>query len=138
MPMWDTASMTPGMTYLPVASTTSAPAGTCTLAPTPTILPPRMTTVPLGIAGPLMGSTVPPRIAIARSCANTEVDRTRSEVVSDTSGVNDVRRMLLRLLRGGAIVDHLSVADHEVDPRFRLVPRPVEDHEVSVLADGNA
>src|SRR5215203_3558597 len=138
MLMCDAASITPGMTNLPAASTISAPAGTATFAPTATILPPRMTTVPFGIAGPLTGSTVPPRIATARSCAESDADKARSAVAMETvrTGVRRILPMLLGLLR--AIVDHLAVSDHEIDPRSGLVPRSVEDHEVRILADGDA
>jgi hypothetical protein len=44
--MCECASMMPGDTNRPVASTTSAPAGTGTLAPTASIFPPRKTMVP--------------------------------------------------------------------------------------------
>src|SRR4051812_38322880 len=80
--MCDTASITPGLTYFPAASTISAPAGTVTLAPTATIFPPRMTTVPLRIAGPVIGITVPPRIAIARSWAEADAEKTRKAVAA--------------------------------------------------------
>src|SRR4051812_50327 len=136
MPMCDAASITPGITYLPDASTICAPAGTLTFAPTATILPPRMTTVPLGIAGPLTGSTVPPRMAMARSCADSVAENaTSAATTDDATGVSRVR-MLLRLRR--AIVDHRSVSDHEIDARPRLVPRSIEDHDVRILADGDA
>src|SRR5512147_1434477 len=103
------------MTYFPAASMTSAPAGTLTLAPTAAIFPPRMTTVPLGIAGPLMGSTVPPRIAIARSCAEDSEAKARSAVAMNaaTCKLLRMRGMLLGLRR--AIVDHRAVSDHEID-----------------------
>src|SRR6185503_8137001 len=137
MPMCDAASITPGMTYLPAASTISAPAGTVTLAPTATIFPARMTTVPFGIAGPAMGSTVPPRMAIARSWADAVVERARSAVAMDATRreLRMVHGMLLGLLHVRAIVDHRSVADHEVDSRLGLVPWPVEDHQVGILPD---
>src|SRR5215204_82445 len=126
MPMCDAASMI------------SAPAGTATFAPTATILPPRMTTVPFGIAGPLTGSTVPPRIAMARSCAESDAEKARNAVAMEIvrRGARRVLRMLLGLLR--TIVDHLAVSDHEIDSRSGLVPRAVEDHEVRILADGDA
>ena len=45
----------PGMTLIPVASITSAPAGTETPAPTASIFPSRITTVPPGIGSELTG-----------------------------------------------------------------------------------
>ena len=46
-------SIRPGVTVLPAASTTVAPAGTGTLAPTAAILPPRSTSVPRSIVDPV-------------------------------------------------------------------------------------
>ena len=51
MPIWVADSIQPGVTILPVASMTRAPAGTATFAPTAAILPPRITTVPRSIGG---------------------------------------------------------------------------------------
>ena len=61
--MCECASMMPGETNCPVASMTSAPAGTATFAPTAAILPSRRTTVPFGIVPFVTVSTVPPRSA---------------------------------------------------------------------------
>ena len=52
MPMLVEDSIQPGVTILPAASITFAPAGTCTSAPTAAIFPPRRTIVPRSIAGP--------------------------------------------------------------------------------------
>src|SRR5215471_11712481 len=55
--------MMPGEMNLPVASTTSAPAGIETLAPAAAILPSRSTIVPFGIVPRVTVTSVPPRIA---------------------------------------------------------------------------
>ena len=54
-PVWEWLSTIPGMTLIPVASITSAPAGTGMPAPTASIFPPRITTVPPGIGSELTG-----------------------------------------------------------------------------------
>src|SRR5262249_21169785 len=52
-----------GVTHLPVASIRCASLGTVTFAPTATILPSRISTVPFSIGGPLTGYTLPPLMA---------------------------------------------------------------------------
>ena len=49
------ASISPGVTHLPVASMRVASLGTAMFTPTATIFPSRTSTVPLSIAGPLTG-----------------------------------------------------------------------------------
>jgi hypothetical protein len=48
-PACECSSMIPGITYLPEASITCAPAGTATSGPTAAIFPSRITIVPRGI-----------------------------------------------------------------------------------------
>src|SRR5882672_10059589 len=70
--IWEWQSMMPGATNLPVASTTSAPAGIGTFAPTAAILPPRSTMIPFGIVPLVAVRIVAPLIATtesARGCA---------------------------------------------------------------------
>jgi hypothetical protein len=54
----------PGVTTLPVASIRCASPGMAMPAPTATIRPSRIKTVPPSITGPLTGYTLPPVIAI--------------------------------------------------------------------------
>jgi hypothetical protein len=54
-PSWLPALKNPGVTHLPVASITVAPAGTGTFAPTATMAPSLITTVPASIFGPDTG-----------------------------------------------------------------------------------
>ena len=56
MPRSVAASMKPGYTLAPRASTTFAPDGGDTFAPIAWILLPRMTIVPFSITGPLTGT----------------------------------------------------------------------------------
>src|SRR6266705_4843844 len=51
-PRWECTSMMPGVTYLPVPSTTIASAGACTLAPTATMRPSLNRIEPLAISWP--------------------------------------------------------------------------------------
>ena len=52
----------PGMRYMPVASTTVAPAGIARSRPTALMRPPSTTTTPRSIGGAVIGRTVAPRI----------------------------------------------------------------------------
>src|SRR6266852_4838758 len=54
MPVWMPESIQPGVTIFPPASITRAPSGAF-MAPTAAIRPPRMTSVPVSIAGPDTG-----------------------------------------------------------------------------------
>src|SRR5215213_9127031 len=63
-PRCECVSMTPGVTNLPVASTTTAPAGASTVCPTAAIFPSTISTWPLGMICPAAVITVPPRISV--------------------------------------------------------------------------
>ena len=64
----------PGVTHLPLASTTSASRGKGMPTPAPTILPSRMTTVPPGIGSePSPSATVPPVMATVWAAAGATV-----------------------------------------------------------------
>ena len=64
-PTWACASMKPGSTHLPVASTTATSAGTVKPGPsTAAILPSRSRTIPPSIGSPSTGTTRPPTIAV--------------------------------------------------------------------------
>ena len=64
----------PGVTHLPRASITSAPAGTATFGPAATMRPLRMTTVPPGIGSPPSPSaTVPPVMAMVCAASGAAV-----------------------------------------------------------------
>ena len=62
------ASMKPGSTHLPVASTTSTPLPTRTFEPTAAILPSVTSTVAFSIGSPSTGTTYPPTIATLPAC----------------------------------------------------------------------
>ena len=51
-PRWECSSISPGVTYFPVPSTTTASAGASTFAPTATMRPSLRTIDPLGISWP--------------------------------------------------------------------------------------
>src|SRR5437773_2662134 len=76
--------MIPGEMNLPVASTTSAPEGTATSAPSAAILPSRRTIVPFGIVPRVTVRMVPPLIATTdggdwpESDASAAAERTRT------------------------------------------------------------
>src|SRR5690242_5303187 len=61
-PSCECVSMMPGVTYLPVPSTTTASGGTAMLVPTPAILPSRRSTDALVSVGPAAVMTVALRI----------------------------------------------------------------------------
>src|SRR2546426_12325570 len=61
-PRCEWSSTSPGVTYLPVPSTTTAPAGASTFAPTATIRPSLSTIEPLGISWPVAVMIVALRI----------------------------------------------------------------------------
>src|SRR5881628_1913497 len=61
-PRCEWSSIKPGVTYFPVPSTTTAPAGASTFAPTATIRPSLSTIEPLGISWPVAVMIVPLRI----------------------------------------------------------------------------
>ena len=65
--MCEWASMMPGITNIPSASITSAPAGTSTLAPTSAIFPSRIRIAPGDRIPPVTVSTVAPRITVVAS-----------------------------------------------------------------------
>src|SRR4051812_41795358 len=65
-PMCECVSMTPGVTYLPVPSMTTASAGASTVAPTATIFPSRTTRAPWGMRGPAAVRIVALRITVGR------------------------------------------------------------------------
>src|SRR5213593_5074779 len=62
-PRWECVSIRPGVTYLPVPSTTAAPAGASTLAPTATMRPSLNRTDPLRISWPAAVMSVALRIS---------------------------------------------------------------------------
>src|SRR5579859_6432490 len=65
-PAWACASMKPGSTHFPVASTTATPDGTANPGPsTAAIFPSRSRTVPPSIGSPSTGTTRPPTIAVS-------------------------------------------------------------------------
>src|SRR5690349_16991884 len=64
-PRCECTSMMPGVTYLPVPSTTIASAGASTVCPTATILPSRSSTAPTK-AGPIADSMVAFRMTVGR------------------------------------------------------------------------
>src|SRR5579862_6756008 len=65
-PAWACASMKPGSTHSPVASTTVTPDGTANPGPsTAAIFPSRSRTVPPSIGSPSTGTTRPPTIAVS-------------------------------------------------------------------------
>ena len=85
----------PGVTHLPEASMRVASEGMVTFAPTETIRPPRMSTVPFSITGPLTGCTRPPVMAIvcaAAVCASatdtSKVANTSATAASTGSDLN--------------------------------------------------
>ena len=64
-PAWACASMKPGSTHFPVASTISVPEGAVKPGPsTAAIFPSRSRTVPPSIGSPSTGTTRPPTIAV--------------------------------------------------------------------------
>ena len=63
MPMWQWASMRPGITTFPVTSMTSASSGTLILLPTLTIFPPSMRMVPPSMTPSVMVKIFPPLMA---------------------------------------------------------------------------
>src|SRR5512132_3566283 len=65
--------MTPGVTYFPRPSITSASAGALTVVPTAAIVPSRSSTLPLRIVGPAAVMIVTSRISVAREGGITYV-----------------------------------------------------------------
>ncbi len=90
--MCECASMMPGVTKRPFASTMSAPAGMAVLAsPTAAILPSRNTTVPFWIVPRVTVSTVPPRIATTLARAVCACGASRKTTTRVRARVRDVR-----------------------------------------------
>src|ERR1700761_1097151 len=75
-------SMIPGVTYLPVASTTVAPAGALTVAPTPAILPLCNHTLPCWIVPCEAVITV--AFLITRSAGAVELCATAAAIMENT------------------------------------------------------
>src|SRR5688572_3488696 len=72
-PMCECVSISPGVTYLPVPSMTTASAGAFTVAPISTILPSRRRIDPLRIAGPAAVIMVALRMTVGRDGYGTYV-----------------------------------------------------------------
>src|SRR5690606_27553290 len=86
-PRWACASMKPGSTHPPAASTISASAGTSTSAPTAAIVARYSSTVPPSIGSPSTGTTYPFVIAIVIvRYANEPSTRTPHEPLHDSPG----------------------------------------------------
>jgi hypothetical protein len=73
--VWLCVSTIPGITYLPVASITRAPAGAAMSFPTAAILLPRMSTEPFSIVPFVIVRIVALRISVTRSCAKRVLAR---------------------------------------------------------------
>ncbi len=120
--MCEWASMSPGVTNLPETSTTSAPVGMATSAPTAAIRPSRSRTVPPGIVPWVTVSTVPPRSATTGDpvCARTEVSKvppcsSTSAAAMARPGPNSSRRVtdvVQRISKGGRRTSTDSLTDH--------------------------
>jgi hypothetical protein len=83
--MWECVSIKPGVTYLPPASITTAPAGASTLCPTEAILPSRISTAPPRITGPAAVRIVAFRMSIAGAGTGWYVLGNGSALGSDTA-----------------------------------------------------
>ena len=90
-PSWLAESKRPGVTHLPAASTTRAPAGTATPVPTAAILPSRITTVPFSIGGPETVYTLPPVMATVSAAAGaaTAATAARAQHVRSARGARE-------------------------------------------------
>src|SRR5439155_6718810 len=160
-PNWSPASIIPGMTTLPRASITRAPAGACTSRPTAAILPFSTTTVPLSMTPRVNVSSLPPVMAItfwARAVRLTALEMRAVRMVSLRIMAN-LRRTrhlslvtcrlslvtVLRRQRRGTVFprqkavlqckDQLPVDEHLVGLRAQLERVAGPDGQVGVLAD---
>src|SRR6476661_2149920 len=97
--------MMPGDTNRPVPSTTSAPFGIDTFAPTAAILPARITTVPLAIVPRVAVSTVAPLMATTsgvRVCACGR-DTTAATARADSRNTRTLQRRVVMCSLGDSI-----------------------------------
>ena len=111
--MCEWQSMMPGDTNLPVPSTTSAPAGTATFAPTAAIFPPRSTIVPFWIVPLVAVRMVALRIATTASvrvcaCGRVATDATAMHINRKTMDVN--RRAVIGREDNGSVTGVQGVA----------------------------